>query len=91
MSILRHGPRIVRSLLLLVRAEALSAPAPQIPDQRCRNCGSPLAEDQEWCLECGAARTLLRSPPDWRIPAAILAGLIVLVAVGVVVVVSLIT
>jgi hypothetical protein len=72
-----------------VWTEALSASAPETPGERCRSCGSPLAEDQEWCLGCGAARTLLRSPPDWRIPAALLAGLLVLVAVGMVVVVSL--
>jgi len=29
---------------------------------RCRNCGTPLADDQRWCLECGAART----PSRWR-------------------------
>jgi hypothetical protein len=73
-----------------VWAEALSAPAPEIPDRRCRSCGNPLAEGQEWCLDCGAARTLLRPPPDWRLPVALLVGLAVLVAVGVVVVVSLI-
>jgi hypothetical protein len=36
-------------------------------------CGTELAEDQEWCLECGAARTLVRRPPDWRVPAAVIA------------------
>ena len=45
-----------------------------------------MAEDQEWCLECGAARTLLRSPPDWRGPVAIVLGLIVLAVIGLVVV-----
>lgn len=42
-----------------------------------------MAGDQEWCLECGAARTLLRSPPDWRIPAAIVASVVVLVVIAV--------
>ena len=73
----------------MVRAEALSPPDATEASERCRSCGSPLAEDQEWCLECGAARTLLRGPPEWRIPLAILVALVMLVAVGVVVVVSL--
>jgi hypothetical protein len=63
----------------MVRAPALS-PAPVEP--RCRGCGGGLAEDQEWCLECGAARTLLRSPPDWRVPLAIVVGVIALVVIG---------
>lgn len=29
---------------------------------RCRSCSTPLADGQEWCLECGAART----PNRWR-------------------------
>ncbi len=72
-----------------MRAEALSPSTPESAEQRCRHCGAPLAEAQEWCLECGAARTLLRPPPDWRIPVAVLVGLLMLVAVGVAVVVSL--
>lgn len=74
----------------MVRTEALSPAEATEVAEPCRNCGGPLAEDQEWCLECGAARTLLRSPPEWRIPVAMLVALFVLVAVGVVVVVSLI-
>jgi hypothetical protein len=49
---------------------------------RCEQCGSPLAEDQEWCLECGAARTLVHRPPDWRIAAAIVLGVAALVLAG---------
>jgi hypothetical protein len=43
-------------------------------DDRCPHCNAPLEEDQEWCLECGAARTLIHRPPDWRIPLAIVGG-----------------
>jgi hypothetical protein len=73
----------------VVRAEALSPPDPEGAQPRCSNCGAPLGENQEWCLGCGAARTLLRPPPDWRIPVAVLVGLVVLVAAGVLVVLSL--
>lgn len=50
---------------------------------RCAACGAPLEPDQEWCLECGAARTALHPPPDWRVPVAVVAVVagIVLVAV----------
>jgi hypothetical protein len=40
-----------------------------------------LADDQEWCLECGTATTHIRTPPDWRIPVA-LAVTVVAIAVG---------
>jgi hypothetical protein len=49
---------------------------------QCARCGAPLAGDQEWCLECGQARTTLERPPDWRIAALIVAGVIALVAAG---------
>jgi hypothetical protein len=42
-----------------------------VSSDTCRNCGGNLGEGQEWCLECGAARTFLPHPPDWRIPVAI--------------------
>jgi uncharacterized OB-fold protein len=50
--------------------------------ERCAACGEPLAPDQEWCLECGAGRTLLRRPPSWRVPAAIVAFVLALVIAG---------
>jgi RNA polymerase subunit RPABC4/transcription elongation factor Spt4 len=74
----------------MVRTEALSASESAQATDRCERCGTALSEDQEWCLECGAARTLLRSPPDWRGPAAmVLAVTVLAVAVLVVVLVSL--
>ncbi len=48
----------------------------------CAHCGSPLRDDQEWCLECGAARTLIHRPPDWRIAAAVIALVVGLALVG---------
>jgi hypothetical protein len=48
----------------------------------CAQCGTELEDDQEWCLECGAARTLIHRPPDWRIPVATVGTLILLVVAG---------
>jgi hypothetical protein len=56
--------------------------APHALQIRCEQCGAPMADDQEWCLECGTARTLLHRPPDWRIAAAIVATVVVLVLAG---------
>src|ERR1700739_1357522 len=52
-----------------------SAPA----TDSCAHCGMPLGDDQEWCLESGASRTLIHRPPDCRIPLAIIAVVVVLV------------
>jgi len=52
----------------------------------CDRCGAWLAADQEWCLECGSARTLIHSPPSWRAPVAIV-GAVALVALAALVVV----
>ena len=72
----------------MVRAQALSEPGADAdaagPGARehCASCGAALAEDQEWCLECGAARTLLHRPPSWRIPLVIAAMVVALVVIG---------
>jgi hypothetical protein len=51
-------------------------------DPYCAHCGTELHDDQEWCLECGAARTLIHRPPDWRIPVAIAGTILLLVLAG---------
>lgn len=61
-------------------------PAPTVEEDRCARCGAGLEPDQEWCLECGSARTIVHRPPDPRIGAAIvgavvLAGLVALAVV----------
>ena len=56
--------------------------AAQGSPERCAACGSPVEGDQEWCLECGAARTLIHRAPDWRIPVAIVLAVAVLVIVA---------
>jgi predicted nucleic acid-binding Zn ribbon protein len=57
-------------------------------EESCVNCGNPMAADQEWCLECGAARTMIRRPPDARIALAIVAAAFAAVAVVLVIVLS---
>jgi hypothetical protein len=37
---------------------------------------------QEWCLECGAARTVIARPPDWRVPALVIGVVVLLIAGG---------
>jgi hypothetical protein len=46
---------------------------------RCAFCHTALEPDQEWCLSCGVARTVIRRPPDWRVAAAVM-GTVVLAA-----------
>jgi hypothetical protein len=68
--------------LLVVRAAAVSD-RPANRGGRCAACGVRLEPDQEWCLECGAARTVLHRPPDWRVPVAVgavVVGLVVIAA-----------
>ena len=86
---MRNRARLERPVLLVVRTQAVSEaarPRPAAedapPSERCAACGAPLTEDQEWCLECGTARTLLRRPPEWRVPAAIVAVIVMLVVIG---------
>jgi hypothetical protein len=82
----------------MVRPPALSEPPvagaatttrPAVPgtnEEPCPLCGASLAGDQEWCLECGAARTQIPPPPDWRIGVAIVLGVIAVVVLVVVIV-----
>jgi hypothetical protein len=52
----------------------------------CPHCSARIAADQEWCLECGTAvRVRIRPAPDWRAPVAIVAGVVALVAAGLIV------
>jgi ribosomal protein L40E len=47
----------------------------------CTRCGAQLAVDQEWCLECGTAvNSPIRPAPDWRVPVAIVGGVVALTA-----------
>lgn len=45
----------------------------------CPRCSSPIAPDQDWCLECGApARTRLAQTPNWQLPTAAIAAIVAL-------------
>jgi hypothetical protein len=49
----------------------------------CPRCGTSIAPDQSWCLECGApARTRLVPTPNWRAPVAVLAVVILLAGIA---------
>ena len=49
------------------------------PAAACPNCGAPAKADQLFCLECGERIHLgYRRPPSWRLPAAILAFVLLL-------------
>jgi hypothetical protein len=49
------------------------------PTGACPRCGAGLRDDQDWCLDCGAAaRTRLARAPAWRAPIALVAILIAL-------------
>ena len=52
-------------------------------DTACPTCGAPAEEGQLVCLECGSRVALdYRRPPSWRVPAAILAAVVLLVLGG---------
>jgi predicted nucleic acid-binding Zn ribbon protein len=57
------------------------------PVSSCPLCSAPLAADQAWCLDCGAAaRTrIVPTPPRWPLFGAIivLAALLALAAIAV--------
>ena len=57
--------------------------APPAETIRCPRCERPVAPDQDWCLDCGAAaRTRLVPTPNWRLPVLVLAGVVVLAGAG---------
>ncbi len=58
-----------------------AGPAP-VP-LRCPRCGAQVGPEQDWCLECGApARTRLAPTPNWRLPVAVVAAVVVAAVVA---------
>ncbi|HVP01697.1 MAG TPA: hypothetical protein VMT10_03925 [Solirubrobacteraceae bacterium] len=60
--------------------EPTAADVPEADGPVCRACGTPLADEQDWCLECGTAVTAPRRLPGLR--ALSLAGALTLVLAG---------
>jgi septal ring-binding cell division protein DamX len=59
------------------------------PDVHCPNCGAQAERGQLVCLECGGRIGLVyRRPPSWKVPAAILVVVALLLAGGAVLAVS---
>jgi RNA polymerase subunit RPABC4/transcription elongation factor Spt4 len=57
---------------------------------RCAACNAALESDQEWCVECGTARTTLHPTPNWRGAVAVVAIVVTLVVIaGVIALVTL--
>lgn len=63
-------------------AVATEAPPVEAPPVRtCSNCSAPLADGQDWCLECGAAQPgRLGGRPGWRAAMSVIGVTSVLVA-----------
>lgn len=55
---------------------------------RCAFCRAPLEPDQEWCLSCGVARTIIRRPPDWRVPVLVIGAVLAAALIAFVVAVA---
>src|SRR3954469_24194611 len=67
------------------REETAAAPATvPPPTQTCPNCGAPADPGQLMCLECGSRLALgYKRPPAWRLPAAVVGVVLLIVGVGV--------
>jgi septal ring-binding cell division protein DamX len=60
-------------------------PPPEQPTGRqCPRCGTPMTDEQEWCLACGAAvGTRIVAAPGWRAPIAIAGAILAVAAIAV--------
>ena len=60
-------------------------PPPTQVERRCLRCGAQLSAEQEWCLDCGTAvGTTIAEPRGWRVPLAVVGGLLLLAAIALV-------
>jgi septal ring-binding cell division protein DamX len=55
------------------------------PERRCPRCGASLRPEQEWCLQCGTGLgARVAAPRGWRLPLAVVGGLLALALIAVV-------
>ena len=67
------------------RMSEVATPPPATEQRSCPQCGSPLAPDQEWCLNCGhAVGTRIAPTPRWRVPVAIVGAVLALLVAALV-------
>jgi hypothetical protein len=57
-------------------------PPPLAPARTCAKCGAVMADDQDWCLQCGAGAPGSLGTPSWRSAAAILGATVLLVLIA---------
>jgi septal ring-binding cell division protein DamX len=54
-------------------------------ERRCPRCGASLRPEQEWCLQCGTGLGAhVAAPRGWRLPLAVVGGLLALALIAVV-------
>src|SRR3954449_12044502 len=66
-----------------VAAEELAAGDAAAEPPTCPNCAAPADSEQLMCLECGSRLALgYKRPPSWRLPAAVVAGFLLMAGIG---------
>jgi cell division septation protein DedD len=72
--------------------EEQAPPAPAAETLACPNCGAPADPGQLMCLECGSRLALgYERPPSWRLPAAVIAVVLLIAGIGVAIALAAVT
>jgi hypothetical protein len=76
----------------VVTTEDASAQAPATEPLTCPSCGAPADRGQLMCLECGSRLALgYKRPPSWRLPAAVVAVVLLIAGIGVAIALAAVT